>query len=328
MSHKIVFTALALLSQIAFGQLAMAIEKVVITVNDLHVSVPFYEEILDFEKIESYTLEGTDFQRLLGIDNATLYAKVVELQLGQEIIALQEFVNESQSRRIPLDSKSNDLWFQHIAIVVSDMDRAYEKLWNAGVAHVSTAPQTLPDYITAAAGIKAFYFQDPDGHILEVINFPDSKGDSKWQQDNASLFMGIDHTAIAIEKTVPSSEFYEDVLGLKIMGHSENYGTEQEHLNQIFGARLWITGLRAKQGMGVEFLDFIAPQGGRAYPIHSTPTDLWHWQTVIKVEHIEDTYKHLGHTDATFISKRIVNVKGRKQFMIRDVDGHALLITE
>jgi hypothetical protein len=36
------------------------------------------------------------------------------------------------------------LRFQHIAIVVSDMDKAYELLRRAKVKHVSTAPQTLP----------------------------------------------------------------------------------------------------------------------------------------------------------------------------------------
>lgn len=328
MSYKIVFSVLALLSQLSFGQSALAIGKVIIIVKDLKVSLPFYEEILEFKEIRSYTLEGKDFQRLLGIDNPKLYAKVIELQLGQEIIALQEFVNESQSRCIPLDSKSNDLWFQHIAIVVNDMDKAYQKLWNSAVDHVSTAPQTLPEYITMAAGIKAFYFQDPDGHILEIIDFPKDKGNPKWQQENKGNFIGIDHTAIGIGKTRPSSEFYEDLLGLKIMGHSENYGSEQEHLNQVFGARLWITGLSAKEGMGVEFLDYIAPQGGRAYPKDSTPTDLWNWQTVIKVRNLEATYQDLQHADAHFVSMGIVDLNGTKQFMIRDVDGHALLLTE
>jgi hypothetical protein len=35
-------------------------------------------------------------------------------------------------------------------------------------------------------------------------------------------------------------------------GESENYGTEQEHLNQVFGAHLRITAMRAMSGPGIE----------------------------------------------------------------------------
>lgn len=310
------------------AQTALAVEGVTITVNDLDVSVPFYEEILGFKRIRSYNLEGNEFQHWVGIANEKLTAEVVELQLGDETIALQEFTNEERFRGIPLDSKSNDLWFQHIAIVAGDMEKAYERLFNAEVTHVSTAPQTLPEYIPEAAGIKAFYFQDPDGHILELIHFPKGMGNTKWQRNKEELFKGVDHTAIGIERTISSGEFYEDVLGLKINGHSENYGTEQEHLNQVFGARLLISGLSAKKGMGIEFLDYITPPGGRVYPSDSSPTDLWHWHTTIKVSDIKAKYKELRQANATFISKGIVTINKRKQFMIKDVDGHAIVLIE
>ena len=328
MNCTAIFVTFLLAINIIVAQTALAVEKVTLTVNDLDVSVPYYEEVLNFKKVRSFVLKGKDFQRLVGIDNERLSAEVVELRLGDETIALQEFINEKQARAVPLDSKSNDLWFQHIAVVVSDMDKAYEKLWAAKVIHVSTAPQTLPEYLTAAAGIKAFYFQDPDGHNIEIIYFPDDKGDPKWQQDKKALFLGIYHTAIGIDKTVISSEFYENLLGLKTMGHGENFGKEQEHLNQVFGARLIISGLRAKNGIGVEFLDYIAPPGGRAYPADSAPTDLWHWHTTIKVPSIKDSYKQLLAANTTFISKAIVTLDHQKQFMIRDVDGHALLLIE
>ncbi|UII80325.1 VOC family protein [Flagellimonas sp. CMM7] len=328
MFRGIIFSTVVLLSQIVMGQSAIAVDKVVITVSDLDVSVPFYEEVLGFKKNQSFTIKGKELEQLLGIRNKNLSVTIVELQLGSETIALQEFDNELQDRPVPFDSKSNDHWFQHMAIAVSDMDKAYKKLWDAGVPHVSTAPQTLPAYITEAAGIKAFYFQDPDRHNIEIIYFPNGKGDPKWQQGDKGLFMGIDHTAIGIEKTEPSLEFYENILGLEAKGHSENYGPEQEHLNQVFGARLWITGLRAKKGIGVEFLDYIAPPGGRPYPKDSAPTDLWHWHTIIKVGNLKDAFLKLQQANATFVSNGIVNLNGTEQFMVRDVDGHAILITE
>lgn len=326
---KKLLTLIILISiQIGFSQSALSVEKVTITVNDLDISVPFYTGLLGFKKTGEREVTGKNLNRLVGIKNPKLSVKIVTLQLGEEIIELQEFDNEKVVNQIPVDSKSNDLWFQHIAIVVSDMEKAYEKLREYGVTHVSSAPQTLPAYITAAAGIKAFYFQDPDKHVLEVIYFPKDKGDSKWQSNTKNLFLGIDHTAIGISKTDTATLFYEDLVGLKTMGHSENYGSEQEHLNQMFGARLWISGLRAKKGFGVEFLDYIAPPGGKEYPKTSEPTDIWHWHTTISVANINAVYAEFLAENADFISKGIVRLNSKKQFMARDADGHALLITE
>jgi len=112
--------------------------------------------------------------------------------LGKSKFNLLSSLRRPEAAPIPPDSRSNDLWFQHLAIVVSDMDTAYATLCGHNVQHVSTAPQTLPDYITAAAGIRAFYYRDPDGHNLELIWFPEGKGAPRWQSKNR-LFFGIDH---------------------------------------------------------------------------------------------------------------------------------------
>ena len=93
------------------------------------------------------------------------------------------------------------------------------------------------------------------------------------------LFLGIDHTAIVISDTDASLRFYRDVLGLQVVGESENYGPEQERLNNVFGARLRITSLRAASGPGVEFLEYLAPGDGRPYPPEEKANDLIHWQT-------------------------------------------------
>ena len=91
-----------------------------------------------------------------------------------------------------------DRWFQHIAIVVSDMDKAYDRLHRIKVKAISTEPQQIPKWNKAAAGIRAFYFRDPDNHPLELIYFPPGKADGRWQEKDADLFMGNDHTAIAV----------------------------------------------------------------------------------------------------------------------------------
>lgn len=229
-----------------------------ITVKDLDQSVKFYCEVLGFKKIAEQEYSGAVYEKLEGVFG--MRSRVAQLQLGDEYIELTDYIT-SGGRSIPEDQHSNDLFFQHIAIVVSDMEKAFEVLKKYKVEFVSTAPQTLPLSNTAAAGIKAFYFHDPDKHNLEIIYFPKGKGNPKWQANNKKIFLGIDHTAIGVSNTESSEKFYTTILGFVRKGDSWNFGTEQEHLNNVEGASLHITGLRSNDGPGVEFLQYL-----RAWP--------------------------------------------------------------
>src|SRR3972149_1646292 len=57
-------------------------------------------------------------------------------------------------------------------------------------------------------------------------------------------------------------------------GPAETYGPEPERLNNVFGARLRITALRAGAGPGVELLEYLAPGGGRPMPAGGRPNHL------------------------------------------------------
>lgn len=308
---------------------AQNVTHVAITVHDLQKSIAFYSQLLDFTVVQKYSIKNNDATRLFGIKDSLLSVNVARLSLGKQHIELMQFESLHSSKMIPLDSKSNDLWFQHVAIVVSDMDQAYQKLRAYNVVHVSTSPQTLPDYIPAAVGIKAFYFRDPDGHNLELISYPEGKGNPDWQ-NKKNLFLGIDHTAIGIASTQKSKSFYE-LAGLTVAGHSENFGTEQEHLNQVFGARLWITGLVGKSGIGVEFLEYIAPPGGRKFPSDLDAKDLTHWHTAIMVDDAFTVMKSCTDLHYKIISDGMIDYKISETahvlgFMVKDQDNHTVFI--
>ena len=237
--------------------------------------------------------------------------------------------------KIPSDARSNDRTFQHVAIVVSDMAKAYARLREAKAVHASTGPQKLPAWNPNAGGIEAFYFKDPDGHALEVIWFPDGKGDPRWHRPRASdaLFLGIDHTAIVVADTDASLKLYRDVLGLRVAGTSENWGDEQEHLNAVFGARLRITGLRGATGPGVEFLEYLVPGDGRPYSESSRANDLWYWQTRLAVGDAAAAEKALFSARARFVSTGARTLPDSRlgftrALVVRDPDGHALELTE
>lgn len=314
----------------AAAPIAQAVSAVGMTVSDMDRALEFYTGVLPFEKVSDVEVAGTGYERLQGVFG--LRMRVVRLRLGRELLELTDYL-APEGRPIPVDSRSNDRWFQHAAIVVSDMDRAYQSLRRHKVQHASSGPQRLPDWNKNAGGIEAFYFKDPDGHNLEIIHFPAGKGDPRWQQPGGKLFLGIDHTAIVVSNTDASLRFYRDVLGMRIAGESENYGPEQEHLNNVFGARLRITALRAGSGPGIEFLEYLAPRDGRPAPSDERSNDLSHWQTVIVTDDAEQAARTLAGASVGLISPGAADLPDgalgfKRGVLARDPDGHAIQVVE
>src|SRR5246127_3565526 len=331
-SHaKILVIALLALCSVSISAQSpkIAVESIGVTVSDMDRSVEFYSA-LTFQKVSDIEVLGEQYEHLEGVFGARM--RIVRMRLGNEYVDLTQYL-APPGRPIPLDSRSNDLWFQHIAIVVRDMDQAFAKLHELKVRFVSTAPQTLPPSIPAAAGIKAFYFLDPDQHNLEIIYFPPGKGDPRWQEKTDNLFLGIDHTAIGISNTDASLKFYRDLLGLRKAGESENFGTEQEHLNQVFGAHLRITGMRADAGPGIEFLEYLTPRDGRSRPAGVRANDIVHWHTMVSTEELDLLAKRLQDAHVLFVSPGVVAMpKDKAGFskgaLVSDPDGHSVLLVQ
>jgi catechol 2,3-dioxygenase-like lactoylglutathione lyase family enzyme len=313
--------ALCVVIAIAQVPVATGVEAIGITVGDLDRSVEFYTEVLKFQKESEVELSGPEVEHLKGVFG--IRVRVATLRLGSEEIQLSEYL-APQGRPLPQDSRSNDLWFQHIAVVVSDMEQAYKWLRDHHVQHVSTGPETLPAWNPEAGGIQAFYFRDPDGHVLEIIHFPAGKGDPRWQRAGLELFLGIDHTAIAVNDTKASLAFYRDQLGMRVAGTSENYGDEQEHLNNVFGARLRITSLRAERGPGIELLEYLAPRNGRRIPEDARANDLAHWETVLDQVDVAGTWSYFAGTHTKLISSGVQTIGQRAGFLFADPDGHVI----
>jgi catechol 2,3-dioxygenase-like lactoylglutathione lyase family enzyme len=303
---------------------ARAVEAVGVTVSDIDRAVAFYSGVLTFQKVSDVEVAGDAFEHLEGVFGAR--ARVVRMKLGDEQIELTEYL-APRGRPVPVDSRSQDRWFQHVAIIVSDMDRAYAVLRAHNVQHASTGPQRLPDWNPNAGGIKAFYFKDPDGHTLEILEFPPGKGLARWHARSDKLFLGIDHTAIVSASTDASLGFYRDVLGMTVAGTSENSGTEQEHLNNVFGARLRITALRASAGPGVELLEYVAPTDGRPYPADAKANDLFHWQTIFATGDAVIAERALRSARVHFVSPGVVALGDTaRSGVVRDPDGHAVVV--
>ena len=170
------------------------LSRIVLNVADVERARGFYRDALGFE-------EG-------GYGTMQLGAQ----EVGVELI-------EAHGASYPRDCRSSDLWFQHFAIAVDDMDAAYARL----VRHPDFQPITRdgPQRLPPNTGsVVAFKFRDPDGHPLELLY-------------GRGLAQGVDHSAIAVSDVERSIAFYSQVLGLSVIGRSLNRGVEQARLDDL-----------------------------------------------------------------------------------------------
>src|SRR2546427_3802719 len=95
-------------------KLVTAVDSIGITVSDLDRSVDFYTNVLAFQKVSEFEADGAEFERLQGVFGLRL--RRARLRLGAEFIELTEYLAPN-GRPVPLDSRSNDRWFQHVALI-------------------------------------------------------------------------------------------------------------------------------------------------------------------------------------------------------------------
>ncbi len=300
------------------------------TVESLEASTRFFVDVLGAVVVGRVVAEGDELNALSGLTQSK--ATAVHLRLGEERVALVRYGKPGNRGRS--DARSNDLDFQHLALVVRDMDVAYERVVEADVRAVSrSGPERIPDSNAASAGIRAFYFRDAEDHPLELIWFPADKGPRRWHPEGVqAVFLGVDHSAIAVASTDASLAFYRDGIGLTVAGKSFNEGEEQARLSGVDGARVRITGLRGPSGSGIEFLEYVAPDDGRPRPADSTVRDTFHWETSVLVADLARVVDALIAQGNEPVSTRIARCElcavGRRAFILRDPDGHAVRLVE
>ena len=305
------------------------------TVADIERQANFFTKVLQFEKISDFRVVGAEYDKMQGVFNANM--RIIHLKLGEQIVELTQYVSPPTGRPIPVPSYSNDAWFQHLAIVVDDMDAAYKILQDNNVRQISAHPITIPPSNPGAAGIKAIKFRDPEGHDLELIYFPRGKGNASWQKPTNRLFLGIDHTAMTVDSTDKGVTFYRDLLGFEVGGVTLNTGPTQEVLDGLFNDTCLVTAMMpASAPPHVEFLEYKTPPGGRPMPRDTRASDLWHWQTSLVTKDIRAVTERLRRAGAQFITPDVVAIPQEAQaqlgfknaVMIRDPNGHAIRLIE
>ena len=83
--------------------------------------------------------------------------------------------------------------------------------------------------------MSAFKFRDPDGHPLELLQFPAAHMPDAWRGKRAKagqIGLGIDHSAVSVGDVAASTAFYAG-FGATIGSRSHNAGPEQQRLDNL-----------------------------------------------------------------------------------------------
>jgi catechol 2,3-dioxygenase-like lactoylglutathione lyase family enzyme len=288
------------------------------TVN-LPRATAFYRDALGF-RIEDENAKPPAWTLLPGLCDTA--PRCALLSLGMQLLALTEFPTAAP---YPTDSASNDLCFQHCAIVVDDMDAARERVMQHGAAPISRqGPQTLPP---STGSVTAFKFRDHDGHPLELIAFPAGTGDPAWQSVRAAgPALGIDHSAISVGDVEGSTLFYE-LLGLHVAARGVNHGIEQQRLDDLANVEVDVVALQAAtRTPDLELLGYRHPRGraNASIRLAAIASDRQVWQA----DNVDVLLGAL--TDGDFTDAIIASgfIGGATVALLRDPDGHVLVLRD
>jgi len=302
------------------------ISRISLTTADADRLGTFYRQAFGFEAMETEHCGGESFAQLTGVEGAQACA--LPLRLGEDTIELVAFVQRGAP--YPADVGCDDPRFQHIAIVVADMEAAYSRLCacEGWTAITRPAPQRLP---ASSGGVTAFKFRDPEGHPLELLAFPPDNVPPRWREapHRHGPCLGIDHSAIVVSATAPSVAFYQQALGFYVVAGSLNRGREQEQLDAVPGAVVEVTALDpgSDHPPHLELLCYrsTVPSQGAPAPLHSN--DIAATRLTLEVDDVRALEHRLAAARVRFISTGTVALRDiRPALLIRDPDGHALLL--
>lgn len=250
------------------------------------------------------------------------------LRLGRQRIELLEFT-DSMGRPYPPGSTSTDLWFQHMAIVVNDMTRAYQRVMtNPRFRPISrNGPVRLPEN---SGGVTAFKFRDHEGHPLELLAFPEARATREWRNAaGAGLFLGIDHTAIAVRSSATSARFFRSVFGFSAGTRTENRGAEQADLDDVAGVRVSITHLAPD--LPAPRLELLHYHVGTRRPIpqDTASNDIAATHCAVRVASLEATAAALARRGTPLADDDLMILYGdTRAALVTGPDGHRFLVEE
>lgn len=148
----------------------LAIHHVGLHVRDIEASIEFYVDVLGFEVIARRRSVADYVGEVVGLPGAIV--EMAWLRLGQStvIVELLQYIHPEPRIVSPALPSAGTA---HLAVVVADLHAACDRL---RLREVNLTGSPTPVTAGVNKGGWAFYFQDPDGFNIELIQLPSSPG--------------------------------------------------------------------------------------------------------------------------------------------------------
>lgn len=296
-----------------------------ITVADLQNIQAFCADGLGFEHGEEVLVDDPAWAQVLGLD-AIARMRAARMRFGSQTVEFVAF--DPPGRPYPEGRAANDPWFQHVAIVVEDIQATYPRLRSAAATSISIGgPQRLPPN---TGGVSAYKFRDPEGHPLEFLSLPPGVGDARWHGGARADPLGWDHSAIAVGDAESSIAFYSELLGLRVGERTLNTGIEQDRLDGLDGVVVDVVGLAPAEvpTPHLELLHYRQPPGREAGDAVQA-NDIASTRQVYRVDDLDGLVGRLNTASTSFVSPGIVALQdGHRAAAIRDPDGHMIVLLQ
>jgi glyoxylase I family protein len=144
------------------------LRHIAIVVNDLEKMIDYYTQFLDFKVKRRYLINNDEFQKGIGIPNASAKGAHLGSPNCEVELELLEFYGKTHKNTDFLLPDVNG--FRHIAFAVNDLASCYNQLKSKGAEFISE-PVAIKNP-KELAGIQFVYLKDPEGNIIELSQLP------------------------------------------------------------------------------------------------------------------------------------------------------------
>lgn len=136
-----------------------------ISTSDLERAVRFYKEVVGCEVAWDFAWpEGTPLaDEMTGLENSA--AKAVMLKLGETFLEIFEYSSPTPKPQTGMRPVC-DHGITHICLLVTDLHEEYVRMKAAGMSFHSEPLTQETGYVV--------YGRDPDGNVVELIEFTDT----------------------------------------------------------------------------------------------------------------------------------------------------------
>lgn len=138
-----------------------------LTVSDMDRSIAFYRDVLGLRFQGEILMEGPAAEAMFQRKNCR--ARVAYLNgseaAGMPPVELIQFT-DAQSRKLPSDLFTTSV--SELCFYTADIDASYRQL-QAHQVDCLSSPQTFDFTASGFGKSRAFYFRDPDGIMLEMM---------------------------------------------------------------------------------------------------------------------------------------------------------------